>query len=222
MLEKNELKRIDNLLDINFFKLDKNKLPFKEDVANFIDNLKNIEQEIVALKLIINGLKALLLPHIMLDKDFLKFKNIVAKDDPDFVLFGIEKRKESVDEKLFFLENILEKKTILNNQSNSNQEDCLIPDLEKLQNRTKIILLQELGVLDFLKKKEAFKNSTALAKVVAELVTGKNEEVSSVYNSIRTDLSYVCQKKHPKTPYKTPQINKVNAILSYFSLPLIK
>ena len=82
--------------------------------------------------------------------------------------------------------------------------------------------IQELGVLDFLKKKEPFKNSTYLAKLIAELICGKNDDVNSVYNSIRTDLSYVTQKKNPKSPYTKPQIKIVNSTLSSFSLPIIK
>ena len=46
--------------------------------------------------------------------------------------------------------------------------------------------------------------------------------ISSKYNSIRTDLSYVNQKKNPKSPYTKPQIKIVNSILTSFSLPLIK
>ena len=102
------------------------------------------------------------------------------------------------------------------------QDANVTPDLNTVQNRTKILLLEELGVLDFLKKKEPFKNSTNLAKLIAELISGKNDDVNAVYNSIRTDLSYVNQKKNPKSPYTKPQIKIVNSILTSFSLPLIK
>ena len=102
------------------------------------------------------------------------------------------------------------------------QDANVTPDLNTVQNRTKILLLEDLGVLDFLKKKEPFKNSTNLAKLIAELISGKNDDVNAVYNSIRTDLSYVNQKKNPKSPYTKPQIKIVNSILTSFSLPLIK
>jgi len=102
------------------------------------------------------------------------------------------------------------------------QDANVTPNLNTVQNRTKILLLEELGVLDFLKKKEPFKNSTNLAKLIAELISGKNDDVNAVYNSIRTDLSYVNQKKNPKSPYTKPQIKIVNSILTSFSLPLIK
>ena len=102
------------------------------------------------------------------------------------------------------------------------QDANVNPDLNTLQSRTKIVLLQELGVLDFLKKKEPFKNGTNLAKLIAELISGKNDDVNSVYNSVRTDLSYVTQKKNSKSPYKNRQIKLVNSILASFSLPLIK
>mgnify|MGYP001317672849 CR=1 FL=1 len=97
-----------------------------------------------------------------------------------------------------------------------------IPETEKLQYRTKVILLQELGVLDFLKKKEPFKNNTHLAKMIAELIAGKDEDVTAVYNTVRTDLSYVIHRNNPKTPYTKKQIKKVNSILATFSLPQIK
>ena len=66
------------------------------------------------------------------------------------------------------------------------------------------------------------KSSTDLAKLIAELISGKNDDVNSVYNSVRTDLSYVTHNKHPKSPYTKPQIKIVNSALSLFSLPLIK
>ena len=79
-----------------------------------------------------------------------------------------------------------------------------------------------IHILDLLKKKEPFKNGTNLAKLIAELISGKNDDVNSVYNSIRTDLSYITQKKNSKSPYKNRQIKIVNSILASFSLPLIK
>ena len=57
------------------------------------------------------------------------------------------------------------------------QDANVIPDLNTVQNRTKILLLEELGVLDLLKKKEPFKNGTNLAKLIAELISGKNDDV---------------------------------------------
>jgi len=225
MLTKEETKKITNLLKqiALFVDFEENtSLTFDKDVNALLEDLLDLENEITALKLLINGLNAMLLRPI--EKE-IGYEVFICQDhwkgDPDAKLFLIDKRKEFVDENLLKLNNILEKKLILNNDVNS-KDDVLIPDLNTLQNRTKILLLQELGVLDFLKKKEPFKNSTDLAKLIAGLISGKNDDVNSVYNSIRTDLSYITQKKNSKSPYKNRQIKIVNSILASFSLPLIK
>ena len=225
MLTKEETKKITSLLKqiALFVDFEENtSLTFDKDVNALLEDLLDLENEITALKLLINGLNAMLLRPIEKEIGYeVYICRDYWKDDPDVRLFLIEKRKEFVDENLLKLNNILEKKLILNNDVNA-KDDVLITDLNTLQNRTKILLLQELGVLDFLKKKETFKNSTNLAKLIAELISGKNDDVNSVYNSIRTDLSYVTQKKNSKSPYKNRQIKIVNSILASFSLPLIK
>tara|TARA_R110000822_G_scaffold134615_1_gene272250 strand:+ start:81 stop:761 length:681 start_codon:yes stop_codon:yes gene_type:complete len=226
MLTKEENKKIVSLLKqiALFVDFERNtSLTFIRDVNTLLDALLDLENEITALKLFINGLNAMLLRPIEKEINFEVYTGQDHwKDDyTDVRLYLIEKRKEFVDENLLRLNNILEKKLILNNDVNS-KDDILKPDLNALQNRTKILLLQELGVLDFLKKKEPFKSSTDLAKLIAELICGKNDDVKSVYNTIRTDLSYVTYKKHPKSPYTKPQIKIVNSTLSSFSLPIIK
>ena len=226
MLTKEETKKITNLLKqiALFVDFEENtSLTFDKDVNALLEDLLDLENEITALKLLINGLNAMLLRPIEKEINFEVYTGQDHwKDDyTDVRLYLIEKRKEFVDENLLKLNNILEKKLILNNDVNS-KDDVLIPDLNTLQNRTKILLLQELGILDLLKKKEPFKNGTNLAKLIAELISGKNDDVNSVYNSIRTDLSYITQKKNSKSPYKNRQIKIVNSILASFSLPLIK
>ena len=96
-----------------------------------------------------------------------------------------------------------------------------VPELNNLENRTKIILMQELGILNLLKIEESFKKSTTLAKFIAELFSGKKDDVNKVYESIRTDLSYILNKKAKKTPYTESQYKKVNAILAKYGLPPI-
>jgi len=226
MLTKEETKKITSLLKqiALFVDFEQNtSLTFDKDVNALLEDLLDLENEITALKLLINGLNAMLLRPIEKEINFEVYtgQDYWKDDYTDVRLYLIEKRKEFVDENLLKLNNILEKKLILNNDVNA-KDDVLIPDLNTLQNRTKILLLQELGVLDFLKKKEPFNNSTNLAKLIAELISGKNDDVNSVYNSIRTDLSYVTQKKNTKSPYKNRQIKIVNSILASFSLPLIK
>ncbi|MBU46621.1 MAG: hypothetical protein CMD28_04245 [Flavobacteriales bacterium] len=225
MLTKEETKKITSLLKqiALFVDFEQNtSLTFDRDVNTLLETFLDLENEITALKLLINGLNAMLLRPIEKEIDFeVYIRQDYWKDDPDRILFLIEKRKEFVDANLLKLNNILEKKLILNNDVNS-KDDVLSPDLNTLQNRTKILLLQELGVLDFLKKKVPFKNSTNLAKLIAELISGKNDDINSVYESIRTDLSYVTHKNQSKSPYTKPQIKKVNSTLASFSLPLIK
>ena len=199
MLTKEENKKITNLLKqiALFVDFEENtSLTFDKDVNALLEDLLDLENEITALKLLINGLNAMLLRPIEKEINFEVYTGQDHwKDDyTDVRLYLIEKRKEFVDENLLKLNNILEKKLILNNDVNS-KDDVLIPDLNTLQNRTKILLLQELGVLDLLKKKEPFKNGTNLAKLIAELISGKNDDVKSVYNSIRTDLSYLTHQK---------------------------
>ena len=226
MLTKEENKKITNLLKqiALFVDFEENtSLTFDKDVNALLEDLLDLENEITALKLLINGLNAMLLRPIEKEINFEVYTGQDHwKDDyTDVRLYLIEKRKEFVDENLLKLNNILEKKLILNNDVNS-KDDVLIPDLNTLQNRTKILLLQELGILDLLKKKEPFKNGTNLAKLIAELISGKNDDVKSVYNSIRTDLSYLTHQNNSKTPYTDKQIKIINSILASFSLPLIK
>lgn len=112
-------------------------------------------------------------------------------------------------------------------QANDNLEIAVeseeeIPEVEKLQYRTKVILLQELGVLDFLKKKETFKNGTNLAKLIGELTCGVDGDAKSAYEAVKKDLTYVNHRNNEHSPYSTKQINKVNHILTSLSLPIIE
>jgi len=228
MLERDEAKKIENLTDnLSFFvEYKKNtSITFEGDVIDVIDSLKQIDREISMLKLLINKLKAILLRPITEEIGFEEYSNsdYWKDDNQGCIEFAESVRKKFVDSSIIKFENLLERKEIIKGNSTAstyyNEE---IPQVEKLQYRTKVILLQELGVLDFLKKKEPFKNSTNLAKLIAELISGKNDDVNAVYNSIRTDLSYVNQKKNPKSPYKNRQIKIVNSTLASFSLPIIK
>ena len=97
-----------------------------------------------------------------------------------------------------------------------------ITELIHLQDRTKIILLNELGILKLLKKNDVFMKNTQLSKMIAALICGKGQDVRKVYNSIRTDLSYLDSRKKGKLVYTDPQKKKVNSILATFSLPPIK
>ena len=97
-----------------------------------------------------------------------------------------------------------------------------IPEIEKLQFRTKVILLQELGVLDLLKQKEPLKNGTNLAKLIAELVCGVDGDTNRAYKAVKKDLTYVSHRNNEHSPYTAKQIKIVNQILTSLSLPIIK
>ena len=105
-----------------------------------------------------------------------------------------------------------------------NPKDAQIemPGLSQLEDRTKVILLNELGIIKLLKKNDVFKNNTQLAKIIAGLICGKGQDVNKVCESVRTNLTYVDSRKHSKSPYNDSQKKKVNSILSSFLLPPIK
>tara|TARA_R110001606_G_scaffold274145_4_gene422695 strand:+ start:2428 stop:3072 length:645 start_codon:yes stop_codon:yes gene_type:complete len=184
----------------------------KDRVNDFVSICKNKEQIYDVLKLVKIKIDAEI--DIYLEGDLFGVgvsyyenykafhRDLMTEVDTVIELFGFNQTKDD----LVSVEEVEEK----------------IPELEKLQYRTKLILLQELGFLDLLKKKDVFKNKTKLSKILSEIVTGKNDDINRVYDSIRTDLSYINQKKHKKSPYTKSQISKVNSILASFSLPRIK
>ena len=188
---------------------DKEITPFSDRLDTELNQIKNYLDKIRFLKLI----------QLSIDKHILKIGerpvNVNQLTENRFEKGEFSKRKK-------YVQIAINRLDILFGNKVTPQDANVTPNLNTVQNRTKILLLEELGVLDFLKKKEPFKNSTNLAKLIAELISGKNDDVNAVYNSIRTDLSYVNQKKNPKSPYTKPQIKIVNSILTSFSLPLIK
>ena len=192
----------------NYFN-DKEITPFSDRLDTELNQIKNPLDKIRFLKLL----------QLSIDKHILKIgeRPVIVKQltENRFEEGEFNKRKK-------YVQIALNRLDILFGNKVTPQDANVNPDLNTLQSRTKIVLLQELGVLDFLKKKEPFKNSTNLAKLIAELISGKNDDVNSVYSSIRTDLSYVTQKKNPKSPYTKPQIKIVNSTLSSFFLPIIK
>ena len=192
----------------NYFN-EKEITPFSDRLDTELNQIKNHLDKIRFLKLL----------QLSIEKHILKIgeRPIILEK---ITMNRFEKEKFIKRKK--YVEITLNRLDILFDNQVAPQDANVSPDLNTVQNRTKILLLQELGVLDFLKKKEPFKNSTYLAKLIAELICGKNDDVKSVYNTIRTDLSYVTYKKHPKSPYTKPQIKIVNSTLSSFSLPIIK
>ena len=95
-------------------------------------------------------------------------------------------------------------------------------DIEKLQYRTKVILLEELGVIDFLKKNKSLESNTDLSKYLAQIVCGVDGNVKKAKAGVRKNLTYLHQKDSQYYPYTNPQVKLVNSILSLLSLPKIK
>ena len=95
-------------------------------------------------------------------------------------------------------------------------------ELDASDTRTKIILLKELGVLKSLEKKFAFQSQTQFARLIAILITGKNEKLETVNETVRKALSNVHIKNQTNSLYTLPQIAKVNTIFSSFGIPNIK
>jgi len=228
MLERDEAKKIENLTDnLSFFvEYEKNtSITFEGDVIDVIDSLKQIDREISMLKLLINKLKAILLRPITEEIGFEEYSNsdYWKDDNQGCIEFAKSVRKKFVDDSIIKFENLLERKEIIKGNSTAstyyNEE---IPQVEKLQYRTKVILLQELGILDFLKKNESFKNGTNLAKLIGELVCGVDGDARRAYQAVRKDLTYINHKNDENYPYTTKQINTVNQILTSLSLPIIE
>ena len=192
--------------ETNFFK-DKEIDEFSDLLDLELNQIKNISDKVKFLKLL----------QLSIDKHVL-----LIGERPVGELHEYFAEVEEFNKRKKYVEIELNRLDILFDNQVTHQDTDLNLELNTLQNRTKILLLQELGVLDFLKKKKSFKNSTNLAKLIAELISGKNDDVKSLFNSIRTDLSYITQKKNPKSPYKNRQIKIVNSILASFDLPLIK
>ena len=87
--------------------------------------------------------------------------------------------------------------------------------------RTKLLLLNELGIIKKLKVNDAFVSDTELCKLLAELFETKEENKSKSAESIRTDLRYINQPNNAKYPYTSQAKKKVNSILTSFGLPTI-
>lgn len=106
---------------------------------------------------------------------------------------------------------IIDKDDIVNNEK-------VIMDDETLQTRTKLLLLDHLGVINFLKENDSLKNNTELSKFLAEIFESNGRDKTNASESIRTDLSYLDQvgsRKYPKNP---TAIKKVNSILTKYGL----
>jgi hypothetical protein len=112
-------------------------------------------------------------------------------------------------------------------QANNTNEVVNI-DNDILQVRTKIILFQELGIIECLiERSDTFKNSqTELAKFITELIETNERNKEKTFEAVRTDLRYINVPKDSipkgKNPKNDTSIKKVNSILSKYGLPIIE
>jgi hypothetical protein len=101
-------------------------------------------------------------------------------------------------------------------------------DNDLLEVRTKIILFNELGIIDYLTERyEVFKSParTELAKFITELIETNESNKEKTFEAVRTDLRYINTPKNTpkgKNPKNKTSIKKVNSILSKYGLPNIE
>lgn len=134
--------------------------------------------------------------------NLLLFDGIIATDFIDF----LEENLRSLEE---------EKK--------NPKKDSSEIDNEILEVRTKLILLNKLGVVKHLQGFEPFTNATELCKFLTEIIETKEENKKKTFEAIRTDLRYIDlpQKKNRKSPNTSTALRKVNSILTKHGLPII-
>lgn len=147
---------------------------------------------------------------------------LINFEDKDFIFQNIKLVADGIIAANYipFLENelIFRKREKYNPVNESNEIDN-----EILEVRTKLILLNELGIIKHLQRYEPFKNATELCKFLTELIETKEESKKKTFETIRTDLRYIdlTQKKNTKSPYTSTAKKKVNSILSKYGLPPI-
>ncbi len=117
--------------------------------------------------------------------------------------------------------NELQKRVVLLINEKKEPENIII-DSDILENRTKLLLLKELGVLDILKKLNLPERK--LAQLITEIIESDKSKKTDTVESVRTDLRYIdyTKEKKDKSPNNKTAINKVNSILLKYGLPIIK
>lgn len=85
-----------------------------------------------------------------------------------------------------------------------------------LEHRTKILLLDKLGVIKLLQNFEHLKSADHLAQFCAELFASKQEEKKSIADSIVKNIRYISSKNSKYYPKTAKAIRKRDSILSRF------
>lgn len=88
----------------------------------------------------------------------------------------------------------------------------------QMQTNTKVLLLKELGVLNFLEKKYEFKNKTEFAKLLAIIVSGNTENKDAISDTIRRYLSTVNLTRQRNPAYTDDQKKRINEIFAQFDI----
>lgn len=147
---------------------------------------------------------------------------LINFDDKDFIFQNIKLVADGIIAANYipFLENelIFRKREKYNPVNESSEIDN-----EILEVRTKLILLNELGIIKHLQGFEPFKNATELCRFLTELIETKEENKEKTHETIRKDFSLlnVAPKKNKRSPNTPTQIRKVNSILAKYGLPPI-
>lgn len=147
---------------------------------------------------------------------------LINFEDKDFIFQNIKLVADGIIAANYipFLENelIFRKREKFNPVNESSEIDN-----EILEVRTKLILLNELGIIKHLQGFEQFKNATELCKFLTELIETKEENKMKTHETIRKDFSLlnVSSNKNKRSPNTPTQIRKVNSILAKYGLPPI-
>lgn len=95
-------------------------------------------------------------------------------------------------------------------------------DTSVLELRTKLILLDHLGIINVLRMKEQFMNNTELSKFLADILETDSNRKTKAFESIRTDLRYMGHPNDPKCPKTSVAIKKANSILTKYGFSVLE
>lgn len=113
-------------------------------------------------------------------------------------------------------ENMIFKKSLKRFSKEIIEENLMSPEV--LQNRTKILLMEKLGILEELKKFDQLKTIAKLSQFLAELFENNQEKKKSTAKSIKTDLTYI-NTNDKKNPKNQKSLKTRNAILVKYGFP---
>ena len=144
----------------------------------------------------------------------LALNRLRTESDGDVYYFDLE---DEIIKKLDVLDILNDSKISMQTNADS-QVDLTF----EMQTNTKVLLLKELGILDLLEKKYAFKNKTEFAKLLAIIVSGNTENKDAISDTIRRYLSTVNLTRQRNPAYTDDQKKRINEIFAQFGIKTIK